>query len=373
MFFLPLSKLKEYIERNILGRGKSLPSAIPSILKSAQSIQDLDDEHFLEFCYESLLGRKSDPDSRYHYEQKLRQGVSRLDIINLITSSNEFRLKRVNREFVPSGHFYSCVPSEDDIAYAKSVIDFSLKGIAGIQLNEAEQLALLETFKTFYQTLPFQSGKSEKFRFHYDNPAYSYPDSIFLHCFIRYLKPKKIIEVGSGYSSCMMLDTNEYFFDNSIDCTFIEPYPQLLKSLLKSGDFERITIVGARLQEVDSSIFSSLDAGDILFIDSTHVGKAGSDVNKLFFEVLPLIKKGVFIHIHDIFYPLEYPDRWLEAGRAWNEQYILRAFLQYNNVFKIRLFVDFIVRFHRDWLGANMSDCLKNTGGSIWLEKLDCL
>ena len=131
--------------------------------------------------------------------------------------------------------------------------------------------------------------------------------------------------MGSGYSSCVILDTNELFFNNNISCIFIEPYPQLQESLLKENDKDKIEIIPKRLQDVEVSKFSSLSSGDILFVDSTHVSKVDSDVNYIFFEILPSLTNGVYIHFHDIFYPFEYPKEWIYEGRAWNENYILRA------------------------------------------------
>ena len=90
---------------------------------------------------------------------------------------------------------------------------------------------------------------------------------------------------------------------------------------------KRHRLVNVKLQDVDLKEFDKLKSGDVLFIDSTHVSKIGSDVNYLFFEILPRLHRGVYIHIHDIFYPFEYPKDWIDEGRAWNENYILRAFL----------------------------------------------
>ena len=104
---------------------------------------------------------------------------------------------------------------------------------------------------------------------------------------LRHVQPRRVVEVGSGYSSAMMLDTAEGWLDPDVDITFIEPYDELLRSLLRPGDDERVTILDSAVQDVDLVVFTRLEAGDILFIDSTHVVKAGSDVNHLFFEVLP--------------------------------------------------------------------------------------
>jgi hypothetical protein len=165
-----------------------------------------------------------------------------------------------------------------------------------------------------------------------------------------------------------MLDTNHNFFDSSIQCTFIEPYPERLNSLLKPN--EKISLRQQPVQDIDLSLFEALEENDFLFIDSTHVSKTGSDVNFIFFEILPKLKKGVKIHFHDIFYPFEYPKQWvITEGRNWNEDYILRAFLSYNSEFRIIMFNTYLEHFHEKWFAENMPLCLKNRGGSIWIEK----
>jgi predicted O-methyltransferase YrrM len=274
------------------------------------------------------------------------------------------------RQFVPPGHFYSPIPALDDVRSNERAIfgDVSQR-ILGIDLHEEEQLLLLGQFKKYYDELPFREEKIANLRFCFANPAYSYSDAIFLYCMIRYVMPGQIIEVGSGYSSCVMLDTNELYFNGTIATTFIDPYPELLSSLISSEDRKKIKIIGNRFQDVDLAEFCSLEAGDILFIDSTHVSKVYSDVNRLFFEILPGIKKGVFVHFHDIFYPFEYPREWIYEGRAWNEAYLLRAFLQYNKSFRIILMNTFLEHFHRDFFERSMPLCLKNPGGSIWIRK----
>src|SRR5207249_3499894 len=161
------------------------------------------------------------------------------------------------------------------------------------------------------------------------------------------LKPRRIIEVGSGYSSCAMLDTSELFFGGGIECCFIEPHPELLLSLVKPEDRERQTfrLLAKKLQEVDLAEFAALGEGDILFVDSSHVAKVGSDVNHLFSNVLPMLNRGVHIHFHDIFHPFEYPKEWVYRGISWNEAYVLKAFLQYNGAFRITFFNTFLEHF----------------------------
>ncbi|SHM64622.1 Methyltransferase domain-containing protein [Flavobacterium xanthum] len=185
---------------------------------------------------------------------------------------------------------------------------------------------------------------------------------------IRHFEPKKIIEVGSGYSSMIMLDTNELFFKNQIDLTFIDPNPERLYSLMKESDKNKTTVIEKDVQIIPLDIFKKLQAGDILFIDSTHVSKTGSDVNYILFEILPILTTGVLIHFHDIFYPFEYPKEWVFNGFNWNEDYILKAFLMYNEKFEIKLFSNYLHKHHKD-VFKQIPLFYNDTGANLWLEK----
>jgi hypothetical protein len=287
-----------------------------------------------------------------------------------LLDSQEFtdRLGAALRRFVPPGHYYSPIPSDRDIdefAARHSRPD----SLPGVTLDDTQQIALLGELTAFYPSLPFDDQPRPGLRYRYINPSYSYSDAIFLHTMLRRLKPKRLIEIGSGYSSAVTLDTNEQFLSGTVACTFIEPFPDLLFSLLKPGDRQNVTIVPKRLQEVDITLFDELRARDVLFVDSTHVSKVNSDVNRIVFEILPRLADGVFIHIHDVFSGFEYPIDWLREGRAWNEQYLLRAFLQFNADFKIRLLGNYLVQRYPDWFREHMPLCLKNPGGALWLER----
>lgn len=303
----------------------------------------------------------------------LKSAIKRLPIIRDFVSERD-KLRAVIEEvmrFVPPGHFFSPIPSLDEIRKDESRIFENVpRDIIGVELHEAEQLTLLEELARSYKEMPFQSHKVEGLRYYFENPAYSYSDAIILHCMIRYLKPKRIIEVGSGFSSCVTLDTNELYFNGSILTTFIEPHPRLLMSLVKEEDKGRIKLFPYRLQDVNVSEFEALQANDILFIDSTHVSKIDSDVNRIVFEILPRLSPGVHIHFHDIFYPFEYPKEWVYEGKAWNEAYLLRAFLQYNTAFRVVLMNTFMERYHESFFQERMPLCLKDTGGSIWIRKM---
>ena len=272
--------------------------------------------------------------------------------------------------FVPPGHFYSPIPNFEDIKRDECRIFGEVPvTVPGIDLNPADQMELLTRFIPYYQQMSFTPERQEGYRYYYENPAFSYSDAIVLHCLMRHVQPRRIIEVGSGFSSCMVLDTNERFFDNEIETTFIEPYPELLQSLLKEEDKSRVRILPTRLQDVDIAEFEVLEENDVLFVDSTHVSKIDSDVNRILFEILPRLNPGVYIHFHDIFYPFEYPAEWVLEGRAWNEIYILRAFLQFNRNFRPVLMNTYMEYFHPEFFEENLPLCMQNTGGSIWLRR----
>ncbi len=286
--------------------------------------------------------------------------------------------------FVPPGHYYSPIPSRDDILsskncppglkyykFKKSFKTYPLpSSISAIDINSKEQLRLIDKFDKYYQELPFKAKKTKGLRYYFENQSYEYADAIFLYFMIRHIKPKTIIEVGSGYSSCVVLDTNERFFKNKIHHISIEPYPELLNSLIKKSDQSLIEIRSSRLQDTSLDTFKQLQENDILFIDSTHVSKVNSDVNYIIHEILPVLNKGVYIHFHDIYYPFEYPKERMLKGMVWNEQYILRSFLEFNSHFKIVLFTTYLENLYREKLCKKFPLIYKNTGASLWLKKV---
>jgi predicted O-methyltransferase YrrM len=269
----------------------------------------------------------------------------------------------------PHGHFYSPIASKKDIQEFKSIIweGNNSNSINGIDLNIDYQIQLLKSFEQYYKEMPFKFEKPKEHRYCFNNSSYEYTDAIMLYSFIRHFKPKNIIEIGSGFSSAVMLDTRD-IFNMKIGISFIEPYPKLLYSLLRENDLDSCKIFDTKVQNVSLQEFSKLKENDILFIDSSHVSKTGSDVNFEIFNILPNLNSGVIIHFHDVFYPFEYPKEWVLEGRNWNEDYLLRAFLSYNNAFEILLFSQFIHKYYKIAF-ENMPLTHKNTGRNLWLRK----
>jgi len=269
------------------------------------------------------------------------------------------------------GHFYSPIP---DINEVMSKADLLFKDpameVPGVQMNPHIQHQHLQDFYKMADSLPFPEEKNDKTIYYYNNHSYSYADAITLHCMIRKYQPKRIIEIGCGFSSCVVSDTNRLFFKDAIKVTNIEPYPEFFYQTLPEADRNKNRLIISKIQDVDLKIFDELQENDILFIDTSHVSKIGSDVNHEFFEIIPRLKKGVVIHVHDIFHPFEYPKEWILEGRAMNENYLLRAFLQFNDAFEVLFMSNFVSRYFREEIEKNLPLFMKNTGGNFWMKKI---
>jgi predicted O-methyltransferase YrrM len=275
---------------------------------------------------------------------------------------------------IRNGHYYSPVPSLRELKRdAARVFDRSRRSLPGIDLYEDEQLALVERLATFYGEQPFGEAPRAGIRYFFDNDWFGRADALFLYSIIRLFRPHRIVEIGSGFSSAVMLDTNERFMQRSMRLTFIEPDSARLRKLLTQEDRSSVSIVEQRVQDLERDIVDQLGANDILFVDSSHVLKAGSDVNHILFELLPRLKSGVLVQFHDVLYPFEYPLKWFQQGLSWNESHALRAFLQYNSQFQILFWNDFVVTFHNEAIRQLMPLCAEppgyGVGGSLWLRR----
>lgn len=338
----------------------------------------MNDREFVTFCYQRILGREPDVRGLHHYVVALSdRALSRQQLMLDFLESPEYRQRQgqpqpaaaaPSAEFVPAGHYYSAIPSADDRRRALANFKTAPTELPGIDLGSERQWALLEALRPLLETGGLADEPAGGRRYGFTNPSFGPGDAVVLQALMRHLRPRRIVEVGSGHSSALMLDVDEFHLGRSVEFTFLEPYPDLLKSLMKPGDPTWV-IRQQIAQEADLEPFRTLAANDILFIDSTHVLKAGSDVARLLFDVLPVLAPGVVIHVHDIFWPFEYPSTWLDEGRAWNEAYALRAFLQYNRCFSIMLFTNYLVHRDRGWFERNAPTVLRNVGGSIWLRR----
>ncbi|MBD3625657.1 MAG: class I SAM-dependent methyltransferase [Rhodobacteraceae bacterium] len=271
--------------------------------------------------------------------------------------------------FAPPGHFYSPLPNLKDFRRREREVRATQSDIKGIDLNEGAQIEILNRMEENYNFLPFSEEKNKELRYYYNNRYFSYADGISLFLMMKLFSPGKIIEVGSGFSSAVMLDASDVLNGIRPELTFIEPFPSRLYNLFRREDRDRCEVIKSKLQDVDLELFNDLSENDFLFIDSSHVSKYGSDVNYILFDILPSISSGVIIHFHDIFWPFDYPHDWISDGRSWNEAYILRAFLQFNKDFEILYFNSYMGVHHESEVSEKLPLCARNFGGSLWLVK----
>jgi len=274
-------------------------------------------------------------------------------------------------ERFPRGHFYSPLPGYADMeARAAQLFDGDREPGRDLDLAIEEQSRLSKDLAAFNDGFDWPTEQEAGYRFYRGQHFFTGGDAFSLYALMRHLKPARVIEIGSGFSSVLMLDVAERFLNGSVSFTFIEPYADRLKSLLLSSDVQQHCVLEAPLQDVPTEVFESLESGDILFVDSSHVTKTGSDVNRLMFDVLPRLKAGVAVHFHDVFWPFEYPKEWVMDGRGWNEAYLLRAFLQYNNSFQVLFWPDCLAARAGELLREHLPVVADHPGGSLWLRRV---
>lgn len=247
---------------------------------------------------------------------------------------------------VTRNHFYSPIP---DTLKSDNPVWERISDMVGIDIAEDDQVRLAESFAADYRAEygAFAREATEPWEFVSGNESFGPVDAEIAYCMVRRFKPKRVIEVGSGASTLVMAQAIR---KNGTPCelTSIEPYPN---PVIRKGFPGLTRLIAKPVEEVDLSVFAELEAGDILFLDSSHVIKIGNDVQYEYLEVLPRLAPGVIVHAHDIFLPANYPKRWVVDLRLfWNEQYMLQALLAHNNRFKVTWAGHFMHMNHPDLL-----------------------
>lgn len=276
--------------------------------------------------------------------------------------------------FHPPGHFYSPIADPADITARADAVWPPEPEVIGIDFRPGEHRRILtEVFPRFiadYQYAELESETTAQHEYFTQNSQYGWLDSRALFVMLRELRPRRMIEVGSGFSSLLTADVNRRWFDGAIEFECIEPYP---RPFLEGGVPGITRLVRERVEQLDTAFFARLEPGDVLFIDSSHVAKTGSDVNFLYFEVLPRLRSGVRVHLHDVFLPHDYPRDWvIRENRSWNEQYVLRALLMYSTAFRVVFGSSYAFTRFPDLVATALGVSAGRGfgGGSFWIEKV---
>ena len=256
-------------------------------------------------------------------------------------------------------HFYQPIPDTRELP---ETLWKQPSNLVGINMNDAMQLDLLRNHFTKFReecsNFPAEPppGQRRPFRG---------VDALAAYCTVRHFQPRLIIEVGSGFSSLALGQAAAKNKNSALIC--IDPFPS---DFLRKGFPGLQSSIEKKIQDIDLKFFSQLQLGDILFIDSSHTVKIGGDVNYLFLEVLPRLKPGVIVHVHDIFLPFEYRRDWvLDEFRFWNEQYLLQAFLTFNSEFEVLLANSYLNHYYQKDLQAAFRNLPSWAGGSFWMRR----
>lgn len=269
----------------------------------------------------------------------------------------------------PPGHFHSPIPDLDEVHRDEAMVfGPEDRPLPGIDRNDAEQWNLLTELVLQHGDPGFARHRSADRRYYWDNQVFQYADAFVLQAMLRKLWPRRWVEIGSGFSSAVLLDTLDRHPELPTRAVFVDPDPTRVNALLSDADRRRCEYRQQRVQEVPLSYFETLEKGDVLFVDSSHVAKIGSDVSWLFFEVVPRLADGVYLHVHDIPPAFEYSRAWVDAGWAWNEAYLLRAFLMFNSAFRIVLHPAYLAARDPVTCQRLLPEC-PGVGTSLWLVR----
>lgn len=258
-------------------------------------------------------------------------------------------------------HFYEPIPDTQSLP---ETLWSKPSELIGIDMKDSVQLDLLQNhfakFRSEYESLSAEPPPGEVWPF-------SRTDVLVAYCMVRHFQPRRIIEVGSGFSSLVLGQAAAKNENSALIC--IDPFPhQLVRENSRVPALG--SVIESKVQEIGLAFFSQLEAGDILFIDSSHTVKAGGDVNYLFLEVLPRLKPGVITHVHDIFFPFDYRRDWmLEEFRFWTEQYLLQAFLIFNSEFEVLMANSYLNHYYLPDLKAAFPNLSRWIGGSFWMRR----
>jgi predicted O-methyltransferase YrrM len=271
---------------------------------------------------------------------------------------------------IPDGAYYSPVIDPFELKKDYDRVWPKEPEILAIDFNrEGQRCFLAEEFPRHLADFKYPQSLlpgAREYEFRLNNATFCPLDAAALFVMLRKFRPRNMIEIGSGFSSLLTADVNRRFLAGQLNFTCIEPYP---RPFLVEGVPGIAQLVQKRVQEVPLSAYDALGAGDFLFIDSSHVAKTGSDVNHLYFDVIPRLRPGVIIHVHDVHLPNDYmAERVLAVRQSWTEQYVLRAMLMFSDWFEVIFGSAYVQHYFPDLVRAVLGDD-PGIGASFWFHK----
>jgi SAM-dependent methyltransferase/predicted O-methyltransferase YrrM len=269
------------------------------------------------------------------------------------------------------GHYYSPMYDAREIADRKAQVWPSKpRPTPDIDWRDEAQVELCDEVFAAKRPLDFRSEEpTDPSEYWALNSQYRPLDAWVLGALLRHLRPASMIEVGCGYSSLVTARVNREDLAGSLKFVCIEPYP---RQFLVDGVAGISDLRVEAIQDVPLELFEGLGAGDVLFIDTSHTVKTGGDVTWIFHEILPRLAPGVYVHIHDVFLPGDYPEEWVMEGWGWNESYLVRSFLSYNSAFEVVWGSQYMVQHHPESVQRAFPDQEKyvdRAGAALWIRR----
>jgi predicted O-methyltransferase YrrM len=270
----------------------------------------------------------------------------------------------------PLGHFYSPMYDVRELDLRRGELwPPTARRVLDIDWRDGAQLSLCETFARSEPLALRRDPSPDPAEYWCGNDQFPPTDAWVLAAMLRHFRPSRMIEVGSGYSSLVTARVNREEFGHAIHFTCIEPYP---RSFLIDGVEGISELRIERIQDTPLELFEALGQGDVLFIDTSHTVKTGGDVTWIFHEIVPRLRMGVVVHIHDIFLPGDYPENWVMQGRGWNETYLVRSFLSYNSAFQVLWGMQYMFQSHGEEVtrAFRLDEDSPRNGASLWLQRV---
>lgn len=271
-------------------------------------------------------------------------------------------------------HYYSPIPDTSRLAQPAErarVWPEEPHAMPGIDWRGAAQVQLCSEVFEEQEAMQFpaqaSAGRPEYTR---DSPRYPAIDAWVLQAMMRHLEPARVIEIGAGYSSLVTARVNREFLGARVDFTAIDPYPL---DFLESGVPGLTRLRKEQVQDTPFEVFEQLGPNDVLFIDTSHVVKTGGDVPWIYNQVLPRLRPGVVVHLHDSFLPWDYPEHWVFEGKGWNEPYLMQSFLVWNSAFEVLFGTYWMIRRHWDVLRRAFPEMTvedRRDSSSLWIRRV---